>query len=61
MDITSANFTDPPLVLWFKIAAQYYLRAKGLGMTSEPPPFPTDTELVLMRKTVNYTAFLATA
>ena len=59
MNITVPNYADPPVLLWYKIAAQFYNDAVALGMSGEPQPFPTDTGLVLMRKTVNYTDYMA--
>lgn len=59
MNIYTWNATDPELVLWYKIAAQYFLKYAAAGFSGEPQPFPVDTITVLQRKTVNYTAALA--
>lgn len=54
-------FSDPPQLVLFKQAAAYYSWGTSRGMASQPAPNPQDTELVLMRKIVNYTAFIAGA
>ena len=53
------TWSDPPSLVLFKEAQEYYAWGVAQGMTSQPAPDPRDTELVLMRKIVNYTAFLA--
>lgn len=53
------NYADPPVLLAYKQAVQFYDRAIALGMTGEPSPNPQDAEIISLRKTVNYTAWIA--
>lgn len=55
----SWNYADPPQLLLFKQAQQYYNIATDFGMASQPAPNPLDAELILWRKITNYTAFMA--
>ena len=59
MNIYTWSWSDEPQLLWYKIAAQYFLKYAAAGFSGEPQPFPVDTITVLQRKTVNYTAALA--